>query len=380
MALWIIFALMTIVTLVCVMYPVLRSGKAQVTEQDEQNAYDSAVYRDQLAELERDGERGLINEKEKEAALNEVSRRLLAAQESFQQAPSFTVSKTRTGQAVAIVSVLAIAGISGLFYKKIGRPELPDLPQEQRIANASKTGDMPALIMQVQRFLEKNPKDIRGWNVLAPALKKAGRYDEAAQAYSQIMQIDRPTPPVLVDYAESLLMANRGQPTDKIRQALKSAIALDEKYPKSRFYWAMILQQDGKRDEALVEWRKLLEQNPKNLQLQMAVQRQIAALTPGKSNDAKMPTLDKSQREAAAAMTPKERQAMIASMVQRLADRLKENGKDLEGWRRLIRARMIMGDKKAAASDLKTAQENFKNDQTALAQLKELSGTLGLNK
>jgi len=380
MTLWVIFAALTIVSLIWVLFPILRPGKAAQSPDEIKHAYDKAVYRDQLKEIERDAERGLIDEKEKEAALNEVSRRLLAAEENRQQAPALTVSQTRSGKAMTVMSLLAIVGLAGALYATIGRPDLPDMPQAKRIANAAKNGDMPALIIQVQRFLEKNPKDMRGWNVLAPALKRAGRYDEAAKAYSKIMQLDRPTSPILVDFAESLLMANNGDPTDQIRQALKSALAMDEKYTKARFYWAMVLQQDGKRDEALVEWRKLLEQNPKNLQLQMAVQRQIAALSPGKNNGSKLPSLDKSQREAAAAMTPKERQAMIASMVQRLADRLKENGKDIDGWYRLIRARMVMGDKKAAASDLKTAQNIFKDDPAALTRLGELSTTLGLNK
>ena len=390
MTLWIIFAAMTIITLVWVLYPVLRSGKVAASEQGEEQAYDSAVYRDQLQELERDAERGLINEKEKESALNEVSRRLLnaQAQASQQKTSGSAVSQTRKGHIITVVSVLAVAGFAGLLYKKIGRPELPDQPQEQRIKNASKNGDMPALIMQVQRFLEKSPKDIRGWNVLAPALKRARRYSEAAQAYATIMELDKPTPPLLVDYAESLLLANKGQPTDQVKQALKSALAMDETYAKARFYWAMALQQEGERDKALVEWRKLLAQNPKNLQLQMAVQRQIAALTPaskpagnlaGKSEDAKMPALDKSQREAAASMTPKERQAMIAAMVSRLADRLQENGKDLAGWQKLIRARMILGQREAAATALKTAQDNFKDDKAALASLEQFSATLGLN-
>lgn len=376
---------MTIVTLIWVMYPVLRPGKAKMTEREELHAYDSAVYCDQLLELERDADRGLIDQKEKQSALNEVSRRLLAAQENHQQAPALTISKTRTGQIITVVSVLVIIGISGLLYLKIGRPDLPDMPQEQRIANASKTGDMPALILQVERFLEKNPKDIRGWNVLAPALRRAGRYEEAAQAYSQIMRIDRPTAPILVDYAESLLMANKGEATDKVRQALKTAMDMDGKASKARFYWAMMLQQDGKPDEALAEWRKLIELNPKNIPLQMAIQKQIAALKkgadmPGKPDGAKMPSLDKSQREAAASMTPKERQAMIASMVQRLADRLKENGKDLDGWLKLIRARMVLGQKDAAAASVKTARENFKDDKAALERLNQLSGSLGLNK
>ncbi len=375
MALWIIFSALTIVALIWVMYPFLRSSKQAARELN----FESAVYRDQLQELERDAERGLISEKEKESALNEVSRRLLGAQTSHEQAPAAITIRTRSSNVIALVSVVAVAGVAGMLYKKVGRPELPDQPQEQRIANAAKSGDTAALLLQVQRFLEKNPKDIRGWRVLAPALKRAGRYKEAADAYAKMMQLDRMTPPILVDYAESLMMANQGLPTDQIKRALTTALKMDSKYAKARFYWAMALQQDGKRDEALKEWRLILEQNPKNLQLQMAVQRQIAALEPaGNTDDAKMPTLDKSQREAAANMTPKERQEMIRSMVERLADRLKENGKDLNGWQRLIRARMMLGEKDAAAMALKTAQANFKDNKEALARLDQFSGSLGL--
>jgi len=86
----------------------------------------------------------------------------------------------------------------------------------------------------------------------------------------------------------------------------------------------------------------------------------------------------KRQRDAAAGMSPQERQAMIASMVERLATRLKENGSDLGGWQRLIRARMVLGQKDAAVAALKTAKDSFKNDEQALARLAQLSNELGL--
>ena len=377
MALWMIFAGLTILALVWAMYPVLRPAPAM----DEEQAYESAVYRDQLQELERDAARGLISEKEKQSALNEVSRRLLNAQSNTEKAPVVVNGRSKTNMTVTLVSALVITAGAGLLYKKLGRPDLPDLPQQVRIANAGKTGDMPALILKVQRYLEKNPKDIRGWKVLGPALRRAQRFGEAAQAFAMVMRLEKPTPPVLVDYAETALLANDGTPTDQVRKALEAAISLDKNYAKARFYWALVLQQDGKKQQALKEWRILLAQNPKNLQLQMAVQRQIAALDKDSGSDsAKMPELDQSQRQAAANMTPQERQAMIASMVQRLADRLKENGKDLTGWQKLIRARVVLGDKQAASADLKTARENFKDDKQALARLEALSAKFGLGK
>ncbi len=382
MALWVIFTVLTVVVLVWVMHPVIWPSKDLIEEQ----AFERAVYRDQLQELERDAERGIINEKEKESALNEVSRRLLGVQASKVSLEPLPSSTTATS-IVAVVSVVAITGFSGFVYNKLGNPTMPDQPQDVRIENAAKNGDMAAMIVQVQRYLRKNPTDLKGWRVLAPALRRAERFNEAGEAYAKIMQLDKPTAPILVDYAESLLLGNQGLPNEKVRKALKAALELDETHAKGRFYWAMALQQDGFRQEALKEWRILLDQNPTNPDLQTAVRRQMAALQgqdqgQAKGNEtsetAKIPALDKDQRDAAAGMSPQERQAMIASMVERLATRLKEDGSDLGGWQRLIRARVVLGQKDAAVAALKTAKDNFKNDEQALARLAQLSSELGL--
>ncbi len=382
MALWVFFTVLTVVALVWVMHPVIWPSKDIIEEQ----AFERAVYRDQLQELERDAERGLINEKEKESALNEVSRRLLGVQASKDPLKSLPSSTTATS-VMAVVSVAAITIFSGLLYNKLGNPKMPDQPQDVRIENAAKNNDMAAMIVQVQRYLRKNPTDLKGWQVLAPALRRAERFNEAGNAYAKIMQLDKPTAPILVDYAESLLLGNQGLPNEQVRKALKAALALDKTNAKGRFYWAMTLQQDGFPQKALKEWRTLLDQNPQNEELQTAVRRQMASLE-GKGQSkatgsetaetAKIPALDKDQRDAAAGMSPQERQAMIASMVERLATRLKEDGSDLGGWQRLIRARMVLGQKDAAVAALKTAKDNFKNDEQALARLAQLSSELGL--
>ena len=52
---------------------------------------------------------------------------------------------------------------------------------------------------------------------------------------------------------------------------------------------------------------------------------------------------------AAKDMSETDRAAMIRGMVDRLATRLKQNGNDVEGWLRLVRAYMVMGDRDKAS-------------------------------
>ncbi len=370
MTLWIVFGALTIVTLLLLLRPFWWSSKSG---NEYATGFDAEVYRDQLSELERDGERGLIDESEKSSARNEISRRLLVATEKAEQAVNESKISNKTGNMIAIMTVFAVTGLSGYVYYEIGKPNLPDVPQQQRIDEAAAKQDMPALVLKVQKFLQKNPDDVRGWKVLAPALKRMNRHNEAADAYAKIMRLDKPTPALLTDYAESLLLGNNGELTDRVKVALTTAMKMDPKFTKAGFYWAAALQQDGQYDASLKVWRGLMESNPKDLQLQMFAQRQIVAI---KNQKGKMPALNKDQREAAANMTAQERQEMISSMVDRLADKLKENGKDLDGWLRLIRARLVLGDKAGALKSLNAAKPNFENDQEALAKLASMKDQL----
>ena len=74
-----------------------------------------------------------------------------------------------------------------------------------------------------------------------------------------------------------------------------------------------------------------------------------------------------------------DRGAMIRGMVDRLATRLKQNGDDVEGWLRLVRAYMVMGDRDKAKSALIDARQAVANDAERLRQLNEGLKDLGLD-
>ncbi|MCK5550734.1 MAG: hypothetical protein KAI41_09390 [Hyphomicrobiaceae bacterium] len=65
-------------------------------------------------------------------------------------------------------------------------------------------------------------------------------------------------------------------------------------------------------------------------------------------------------------------------MVQRLATRLEQNGDDLPGWLRLVRAHTVLGRKDKAEKALARAKSQFAGNTQAIEQLDALAAELGL--
>ena len=125
MMLWIIFAVMTAAAMLAVMWPLGR--KAASTS----GGNDLLVYQDQLEEIGRDRNAGLIGQAEAEAARVEVSRRLLAAADA--QAPSGEPARSaaqllQQRRVVAILGLIAVLILPLGFYLSLGSPNIPDQP------------------------------------------------------------------------------------------------------------------------------------------------------------------------------------------------------------------------------------------------------------
>jgi len=97
MTLWFVFALMTAAAIFAVLWPLGRHGRPQ------EDGSEAVVYKDQLAEIDRDVAAGLIGSSEAEAARVEISRRLLAAADNRRDPPlASSVSLRRSAAIMAI--------------------------------------------------------------------------------------------------------------------------------------------------------------------------------------------------------------------------------------------------------------------------------------
>src|SRR6266436_3432574 len=334
MTLWFILGIMTAAALGAVIWPFARVRTLASAGSD------LAVYRDQLEEIERDRADGRIGHDEFEAARVEVSRRLLGA------AASMTVEAApRAGRRIAALAsaIIAVPLIGGSLYGLLGSPDLPGELIASRRTGDEQATSIAALIARIETHLEAEPTDGRGWEVIAPVYMRLERYDDAVKARRNAMSLLGATAPREVDLGEALALAAGGVVTADAKAAFERAAAIEADNAKAMFYLGLAAQQDGNAGEAARIWRDLIAKAPANAPWLPVVREQLARI----ENPGAAPPPGPAPEDVAAAgeMSPEARNQFIRSMVERLATRLHENGSDVDGWLRLLRAYMVIGER-----------------------------------
>ena len=388
MLLWIILGALTAIVLLVLLRPLVGVR----TNEHAREAFDAAVYRDQLGEIDADRARGLIGEAEAEAARLEIARRLLQADRT-----ELTHSEDASGSGHARAAMIAVATVLPLLalglYLVYGSPRLPDQPLALRLQDPSNAQNLEALVARVEARLREHPEEGEGWDVVAPVYMGWQRYQDAADAYGQAIRLRGPSAKRLSGQGQALVLANNGVVSDEARTALERAVALDQSLTEPRILIAVAKEQDGQFAAAIEDWRAILANRQGDAPWRQMVEQRIAsdeahlaskpvpgAEAPGGGVHDLPVTRGPSAGDVAAAqnMNPADRQAMIAQMVQRLAARLDQDGSDLAGWLKLVKAYSVLERKDDAEKALARAKTKFTGNTQALQQLDQLAAELGL--
>ncbi|MHA1553012.1 MAG: c-type cytochrome biogenesis protein CcmI [Alphaproteobacteria bacterium] len=372
--LWIAMAVLAAAATIFVLVPLVRTRGAAGTADD--GSGERAIYRDQLRELARDTERGLIGAAEAEAARVEIARRLLHVEGATAHGPSRPGPLRWLVVSLMVVGPLAAIGL----YTQLGSPDLPDQPRAARVAASADLADLPTLVARVEAHLADNVDDGPGWEVIAPIYVRLGRYGDAARAFAQANRLVGPTAQLEASIGESLVWENDGRVVEEARDAFRRAVALDPQQIRARFYLARAFEQDGDDESAVAAWRALLADAPPGA-LWAEDARAILASAEVRL-DGGDATGGPSAADVAAAgdLAPEDRQAMIVSMVQRLAARLEDEPDDARGWVRLIRSYVVLDQPGEAASALQKARDALTSDAGGLALVDDVAVEFGLTK
>lgn len=372
MVFWILVAVLTAAVAALLLLPLLKGAARPAGGRN-----DSAVYRDQLQEVDRDLASGLINAEEAQFARAEVGRRLLAASQAAETKGSSGAHAARNRIAQALIIVL-LPAIGLCLYLATGNPGAPDRPLAERLENPG--DDMNILIARAERHLAQNPGDAAGWDLLAPIYYRSGRLQEAARAFDSAIKAAGPTPARLAGLAESAIALSGGTVNAEAQDALKRLLTLTPGDPRASFYLALALKQEGKTEEARKAFTAIAEAAPKDAPWLPLVNQHLSelgepAVVAGGSGEVPgNPTAE--DVAAAETLSAGERQAMIRGMVDSLSARLKENPDNFDGWMRLIRSHSVLNDKRAAAAALKEGLKAFpaagEEGQKLLALAREL--------
>lgn len=371
MVFWILVALLSAAVTYAVTRPLLQPAAETSAASDA----DIAVYKDQLSEIDADEARGVISKIEADAARAEVSRRVLRkADRGRSEAPA----SDRGLNPLHMTATLVLPLASLALYLVLGAPGLPGTPLKERVAgnlDATKTEDMVA---KVEARLRQKPDDGTGWEVIAPVYMAQGRYQDAAAAFANAMRYLGESPRRLLGFSDARIRASDGLVPDDARRALRTMLATDPKRVEPRIWLALAKEQDGKKDEALADFKALLAEAAEDAPWRRVVQDRIAFIENPNAVRAphKGPTAE--QVAQAQTMSPEERAAMINRMVSGLADKLKANGRDKDGWQRLIQAYQMLGRKDDAAQALVNAKAGLAGDDAAVKQVEDFAKALGV--
>ena len=385
MSFWILTACLALATAGFIARAVMRRSAPEPREA----ASDLAVYRDQLAEVERDVARGLLNADEAERTRTEIKRRVL---EADRRGPSAQISTGAPAMALAALALITASAF--LIYGWLGAPGYGDLPLKTRIAaseslRASRPAqaeieatippaprpadpDYQALVAKLRETVAERPDDLEGLALLARHEANLGNYPAAHAAKSQEITLKgvSATDADFAELADMLIRAAGGYVSPEAELALSDALARAPRNGLALFYSGLLYAQIGRPDRAFPIWRSLLATGPPDAPWLPVIQADIGALaelagvryTPPEPRGPSAADI-----AAANDMAPEDRQAMIRGMVEGLAERLATEGGPSEDWARLINAYRVLGETETADAILAEGRTVFAQSPEDLA-------------
>jgi cytochrome c-type biogenesis protein CcmH len=297
--------------------------------------------------------------------------------------------------ALIVAAIVALAAV-GLA---IWRARQEAAPPPVATATQAPVADVASAIGKLEARLKTNPDDAQGWRMLGWSYYQTERFADAVGAYRRATQIEPGNAEGWSALGEAVALAGKGDIPADSAAAFRKALAIDPKDARARYFLAVEKDLSGDHKGAIDGWIALLKDTPAGAPWEDNVRQTIAqaaaknkidvagrvpppapapagAGTPASAvaTDA-IPGPTREQMAAASSLTPGQQEQMVRGMVEGLAARLKANPKDGDGWIRLMRARLVLGEKQAATQ---AYRDGVAANPEERARLAEAARTLGV--
>lgn len=230
--LWIGIAVLTLVAIACVFWPLVRHQHLAKTEATERQQQNIDIFRERLAELESERDQGTLAETEFAILKLELERNLLIDAEDVpaQSAPLVKVGQSQL-VTVTLLALLIPAAAFGL-YNHLGRAS--DLALALNTPAGQGPQDQMSLeqaVAGLEQELAANPDNPEGWYLLANTYMSMGNYAGGVDAFRQLLQKLPPQAPqyagVMGQLAQALYFAGETQMTDEVRTQIDATLAIN---------------------------------------------------------------------------------------------------------------------------------------------------------
>ncbi len=254
---WLPALVMAAVLAAAIGWPLVRSRAGAA------GAADVEVFRDQLRDLDREVERGVIGGDEARSLRLEIQRRLLAADARAARRQPASGWLPRGWPFAAALGLLLIAG-SVVAYVTLGAPGVPDQPLAQRQDGpaAHQMADVARMAEALRARLEQDPDQVEGWLLLGRTYRTLERLRASAEAFGRAVQAGGRSAELLSAYGGALVLADDGIVSQEARAAFEEAVAKEPFDGRARFYIGLAAAQAGDTRQAMQTWTDLIALSP----------------------------------------------------------------------------------------------------------------------
>lgn len=412
MPFWIIATIIAVLAIAPLVL-VLQRNRGSNTDETGNTTVELRVYKDQLAEVDRDLSRGMLSDTAAKRARLEISRRML---DLDGKRGRHTTDDPALPLWAAVAIGATVLGGGVWLYADMGAPTYKDLPLQTRLAMAQEIRETrpsqtiaeqsaPAsppletpdpehlkLLDQLRAALKNRPDDLQGHMLLARNASVVGEYRDAYAAQQRVITIkgDDASAEDFASLADMMILAVGGYVSPEAETAITKSLAREAQNGTANYYAGLMFAQTGRPDMTFQIWSRLLSNSAPDALWVPPIRGQIEAIAqaagerytlpplvdPLASSPLKGPTAD--DIEAAADMDAGDRMDFIRSMVDQLSARLANDGGSPDEWARLISSLGVLGDTSRASAIWAEAQVIFGSDANALDTVRAAAQSAGI--
>lgn len=285
---WIAAGALALMAVLAVLWPWLGHRGGSSAENGRLNL---SIYRQRLAELDRERAAGLLDARQYEVARGELEDNL-ATDLSAGDDPSSGVGGEGIGGrrgGPLLAAVAAILPVLAVLIHLQLTPEPPASAHGGLAGGALDDVELEAMVADLEARVEADPEDAEGWLVLARSHRFMARHEAAARAFGQAHRLLGDRPELNVAYAESLMLAHDGRTPPEAARLLESALEARPDHADGLWLGAIAAYQSGDLETARNRLHRLRAQVPEDSDaarsVEDALRRVDAAAAPAQEAD-----------------------------------------------------------------------------------------------
>ncbi len=285
---WLLAGLLLVAALGFLLVPLVRGRKAQ-TEED-RTALNVTLYQERMAELEKQAAANVLTAEQLQAGKDEAARELLADTDGLQGKGT-----TVLGRQVPIIIALLVPLMGYGMYLHWGA--IGDVERTvDMVENQPKS--IEEMTARLENSLKEDPNSAEGWYFLGRTYMAQERASEAAKAFERSIELSSRDPALLGQWAQALYFASDKQWTEQLQSITDEALKADPEEATSLGLLGIAAFEEGRFDDAIGYWEKLVAvlppEDPSRAAIQGGIERARAQINP----DAQAPAVAGADQQA----------------------------------------------------------------------------------